>query len=292
MPELPEVETIRAQLDEQLAGRRITSFEASWAKSLSGRGIDLAELVGRRIEGASRRGKVLIISLEGGVSLLVHLRMTGQLLIEAAGQDLSGPHSRVTVGLDDGRLVFNDQRKFGRIVAVETSEVGADPLIARMGPEPLDEGFDGSLLLPRLRRHRGLMVKPALLDQSVVAGVGNIYADEILFSAAVHPARRVAGLSKATIWAIAEATTEVLSRGVAAGGSTLRDYVDADGSRGRYLDEALVVGRSGLPCRRCGTPVEKIAVAGRGTHLCPSCQPAPAAWRRRAGAQRPSASSR
>ena len=286
MPELPEVETIRRQLGAWLVGRSFVAVESRWPKSLTGRGVDVAAVTGRPVTGTRRRGKVLVIDLGGDVSVLVHLRMTGQLLVEPTGAGrpsaLETSATRVVFDVDDGsRILFNDQRKFGRIVVLPTDEVSADPLLARMGPEPLDAGFDAALLAAGLRRHPGLRVKSALLDQGVVAGVGNIYADEALWHAGIHPERRSGTLRAPAVRDLREGIVAVLSEGVLRGGSTLRDYVDTRGGRGGYLEVAAVYGRTGKPCRRCDTPIVKTTVVGRGTHLCPSCQTAPRRGRTR-----------
>ena len=188
MPELPEVETIRRQLETDLLGRSVAAIETRWPKSLTGRGLDPAALLGRPVTRIWRRGKVLGIDAEGGVSVLVHLRMTGQLLMESVESDsqvsMGDSPTRVILHLGDAaRLVFNDQRKFGRIVVLPSTDVADDPLIARMGPEPLEAGFDAEVLGAILSRRPGLRLKAALLDQSVVAGIGNIYADEVLWCA-------------------------------------------------------------------------------------------------------------
>jgi formamidopyrimidine-DNA glycosylase len=186
------------------------------------------------------------------------------------------PATRVVLDFDDGsRMLFNDQRKFGRMAVVPTSDVFVDPLLARMGPEPLGEGFDVDTLRAGLRRHPGLRLKSALLDQSVVAGIGNIYADEALWQARLHPERRCGAVRRPAVEALRHGIVTVLSEGVTRGGSTMRDYVDAGGQRGGYLDVAAVYGRTGQPCRRCGTAIVKSTVAGRGTHICPTCQVAP-----------------
>jgi len=280
VPELPEVETIRRQLDALLVGRSIVGLRSTWAKSLTGRGVEPTVVLGRPVTGAWRQGKVLGLDLEGGVTMLVHLRMTGQLLLDP--RDDSGAPSgessatRVVLDLDDGsRLVFNDHRKFGRMVVLPSSDVGADPLLARMGPEPLGEEFDAGALSRALGRHPGLRLKTALLDQGIVAGVGNIYADEALWHAGLHPERRSGALKRSGITALHGGIVTVLTEGVARGGSTMRDYVDARGERGGYLDVAAVYGRAGRPCPRCGTPIVKMTVGGRGTHFCPACQRAP-----------------
>ncbi|HEY5108103.1 MAG TPA: bifunctional DNA-formamidopyrimidine glycosylase/DNA-(apurinic or apyrimidinic site) lyase [Acidimicrobiales bacterium] len=277
MPELPEVETIRRQLDDMLPGRSVTATETRWHKSLTGRGIEIGAVLGLPVTRVWRRGKVLGIDLDGGVSVLVHLRMTGQLLLGAAGAPPpESTATRVVLDLDDGsRLLFNDQRKFGRMVVLPTADVPDDPLLARMGPEPLGEGFDVDTLGAVLRRHPGLRLKSALLDQGAVAGIGNIYADEALWQAGLHPERRCGAVRRPGVEALRDGIVSVLSEGVARGGSTLRDYVDARGERGGYLEVAAVYGRTGQPCRRCGTAIVKTTVVGRGTHVCPSCQVAP-----------------
>ena len=284
MPELPEVETIRRQLAACLPGRSVVAQRTTWAKSLTGRGVEPTALVGRPVEAVWRRGKVLGLDLADGVSVLVHLRMTGQLLVDppdAAAPVEETSATRVVLDLDDGgRLVFNDHRKFGRMVVLPTADVGADPLLARMGPEPLDEGFGPDLLAAGLRRHPGLRVKSALLDQGVVAGIGNIYADEVLWTAGIHPERRCRTLRRPDVADLSDAVVSVLRQGVARGGSTLRDYVDTRGGRGGYLEVAAVYGRGGRPCRRCGAEVVRITVVGRGTHVCPGCQRPPRRPRR------------
>lgn len=276
MPELPEVETIRGQLAVVLPGRSVVATEVRWYKSLTGRGIGPEAIIGPPVTAVWRRGKVLGIDFDGGVSLLVHLRMTGQLLLGRDGDASDSTPTRVVLVLDDGsRLVFNDQRKFGRMVALPTADVGDDPLLARMGPEPLEAGFDADTFRAVLARRPGLRLKSALLDQGAVAGIGNIYADEALWRAGLHPERRCGAVSPADAEALRDAIVEVLSAGVARGGSTMRDYVDSRGDRGSYLEVAAVYGRTGQPCRRCGTAIVKVTVVGRGTHLCPTCQVAP-----------------
>lgn len=272
MPELPEVETIRRQLDAALPGRRLVGIEASWPKTLEGRGMPAAGANGLRVSEVARRGKVLIIALGDEAALLVHLRMTGQLLLDEGGR-LEGPMTRAVIHLDRGALVFNDQRKFGRIVVTPAQLVDADPLLARMGPEPLASDFDGSALHRQLGRHRSLSIKAALLDQSTIAGIGNIYADEVLFCAGIHPSTPCDQLGVGDIDRLADSIIGVLQRSIDAGGSTMRDYRDATGAQGGYLEEAQVFGRTDERCRRCPTKIVKTRVAGRGTHLCPQCQP-------------------
>ncbi len=280
MPELPEVETIRRQLDDLLVGRTIVAARSTWDKSLAGRGTTTSALLDRPVTAAWRRGKVLGLDLADGISLLVHLRMTGQLLFDVPDRHghrvAETSATRVVLDLDDGsRLVFNDHRKFGRMVVLPTADVPSDPLLGRMGPEPLDPEFDVPALAAALGRHPGLRLKSALLDQSVVAGVGNIYADEALWEARLHPERRAGTLRRPGVQALHAGVVSVLSEGIARGGSTMRDYVDARGDRGGYLEVAAVYGRGGQACRRCGTPIVKLTVNGRGTHVCPSCQRRP-----------------
>jgi formamidopyrimidine-DNA glycosylase len=271
VPELPEVETIRRQLHERCTGRVLTSLEASWPKTIVERHGDESSVIGREILAVERRGKVLLVQLSDALTLLIHLRMTGQLLIDE-NRVLEGPLTRAVIGLSRGQLVFNDQRKFGRIVVTATSAVDDDGLLKRLGPEPLSTAFTRRTVTDRLTRHRTASIKVALLDQSTVAGLGNIYVDEVLFVARVHPTTPCAGLGQRELHRIVDAIPEVIATAIARGGSTLRDYRDAGGSVGTYLDEAKVFGRTGQPCRRCDTPIIKIRVGGRGTHLCPRCQ--------------------
>jgi formamidopyrimidine-DNA glycosylase len=277
MPELPEVETIRSQLQAQLVGQAITGYSCSWEKSFTVRGVARDAILGREITGTWRRGKVLGIELSGTLALLVHLRMTGQLLLveqpDLPEGDARHRMTRASFALSGGgTLLFNDQRKFGRIVLLPREALSSDPLLARMGVEPLDPAFDGAYLAVQLARHPKLMVKAALLDQSVVAGIGNIYADEALWSAQLSPERRCASLTSAEIDTLAGSVVAVLSTALERGGSTLRDYVNLEGRPGGYLEVAQVFGRTGQPCSRCGAPIIKLRLAGRGTHLCPRCQ--------------------
>jgi formamidopyrimidine-DNA glycosylase len=280
VPELPEVETIRRQLGSVAVGRSVVAVRSTWPKSLTGREVEPAALLGHPVTAVWRRGKVLGLDLAGGISLLVHLRMTGQLLHDVPDRDghRIGETSatRVVLDLDDGsRLVFNDHRKFGRMVVLPTTAVAADALLARMGPEPLEPAFDAVALAAALRRHPRLRLKAALLDQGVVAGIGNIYADEVLWAARLHPERRAGTLRRPATVGLHAGMVTVLSEGITRGGSTMRDYVDARGDRGGYLEVAAVYGRTGQPCRRCGTAIVKVALGGRGTHFCPSCQRRP-----------------
>ena len=234
---------------------------------------ELGLLVGREIRRLGRRGKYLMVHLDDGAVLVVHLRMTGALRWHPPGDDVEGLRFlRAVVTLDDGaHVTFCDQRRFGRMVLLAP---GGDPEAywrGRVGVEPLSAHFDSAALGAALRGRR-TPVKAALLNQALVAGVGNIYADEALFEAGVHPETPAGRLSRARVAALADAVARVLARGLDAGGATIRDYSDAEGGAGSMQDLLNVHVREGLPCPRCGTTIVKTRVAQRGTYLCPSCQ--------------------
>jgi formamidopyrimidine-DNA glycosylase len=241
-------------------------------------------LIGARVTAARRRAKVLILDLDDACSLVCHLKMTGQMVVRGE-EDWGAGHptdsllarlpdrsTRLEFGFEDGwRLFFNDQRKFGWVRLMPTAAVERLPFIAALGPEPFDPaGF--AEFRRRIARHGRTSIKAALLDQSVVAGIGNIYADESLWAGRVHPARPVAEVSPAKLRQLWRAAAEVMGLSIDLGGSTDRNYVDAEGKRGSYLGFANVFRREGQPCRRCGAIIVKTRVAGRGTHLCPHCQ--------------------
>ena len=272
MPELPEVETIRRHLAPRLEGRRIARLrihDARWCEPVAPAEV-VAALQGRRIEALRRRGKYFDFALSNDVHLLWHLRMTGTLLYDPAPRP---PVVRVDLQLDDGHaLVFVDPRRFG------TGQLafGADGLetfyAARLGVEPLGEEFTAERLRAIARGCRS-PVKAMLLDQKRIAGVGNIYADEALFRARIHPLRPANRLNRSQAAALRDAVVDSLLAGIAAGGATIDDYRDPNGARGAFQDEFLVHRRAGEPCPRCGTPVVKLVAAGRGTYACPRCQP-------------------
>ena len=280
MPELPEVETIRRRLAPRVTGRRIAAAEVRdprWCAPV-GSGAVAGGLTGRRIEALGRRGKYLVWELEDDAHLIVHLRMTGTLLYAVPGIP---PHTRVRLVLDDGaEVLFVDPRRFGTGVLVHGAEARDAYLAARLGLEPLDAGFTAEHLLA-LARGRRAPVKAFLLDQKRVAGVGNIYADEALFAAGIHPLRPAGGLTRAQCEALAAAVRDALTAGLAAGGATIDDFRHADGVMGSFQDEFLVHRRRGEPCTECGGEVVKFVAAGRGTYACEICQPRP---RRRARA--------
>src|SRR4051812_28840388 len=291
MPELPEVETIRLALVPHVVGRTFEHVEINDPRLV--RPFEpiaiAAELEGERVAALSRRGKYLIVRFESGRALLIHLRMTGSLLHARRGTLGDDPHRRAVVRLDDGSdVAYRDVRRFGPWVVVERGE--EEPyLAARLGAEPLGRSFTAARLGARLARRRA-PVKAAILDQRTLAGVGNIYADEALWYARIHPLREAGSLGEAETAALHRGIRRALERGIERQGSTLRDYRLPDGTSGAMQHEFKVYGREGEPCDRCGTPIEKIRVAGRGTWYCPSCQPPPPQAARRAS-RRPSRSS-
>jgi formamidopyrimidine-DNA glycosylase len=274
MPELPEVETVRRRLEPELVGRRLERVEILDPRLT--RPFDPAEvaveLEGERIAALDRRGKYLVFRFESGRVLLVHLRMTGQLL-HANGNSLPAEdaHRRAVVRLDDGSdVIYRDVRRFGTWLLVEPDEVGPY-LDDRVGHEPLARAFTPKRLGEALAGRRA-PVKAVLLDQRRLAGVGNIYADEALWRARVDPRRPAGELSEAEIVALHRGIRTALRAGIARQGATLSDYRQPDGASGRMQDEFKVYGRGDEPCDRCGTPIQKTRVAGRGTWYCPSCQ--------------------
>ena len=275
MPELPEVETIRAGLAQRVTGARIVKAELLWPGCVATPMADefVAEIAGRRIERAGRRGKFLVLDLDAGAALTVHLRMTGRLRIPTENET-RGSHLRAALTLDRGdELWFEDQRKFGRLYFTrDEAELAA--VLDRLGPEPLEAAFTRDALAELLAKRRA-QLKPLLLNQSFVAGLGNIYVDEALFRAQLHPLRRSDALTAAETSALHEAIVYALRQGIANRGTTLSDYRDASGASGANRELLQVFRREGMPCPRCGTPIEKIRVAQRGTHLCITCQSPP-----------------
>ena len=273
MPELPEVETIRLALEPHLVGRRFEQVEIHDPRLV--RPFEptavAAELEGERVEALDRRGKYLIVRFESGRVLLIHLRMTGSLRHAAAGSLADDPHRRAVVKLDDGSdVAYRDVRRFGTWHLLEPEEVD-EYLAQRLGREPLDRTFTARRLAERLDRRRA-PVKAALLDQRTVAGLGNIYVDEALWRAEVHPLRPAASLDADEIARLTKGIRDALRTAIARQGSSLRDYSTPDGRRGRMQERFRVYGREGEPCARCGTPIDKIRAGGRGTWYCPSCQ--------------------
>lgn len=286
MPELPEVETVRAGLNGLVIGKTIVSIASDTPKSFPNSVDDVnAFCVGSSIRAIRRRAKVLMIDVSTGYTLVVHLKMTGQLVYvgserfgaghpnESLVGALPDKSTRVTITFDDNsRLFFNDQRKFGWMKLYPTVEVPNIAFMQKVGPEPLESSFTAELLFERLQRRKNTSIKAALLDQTVLAGIGNIYADESLWGARVHPKRLVKTLSRAEVSELHTALQFVLRLAIEKGGSTDRNYVNAEGKRGSYIQFARVFRREGQPCPRCGSIIVKTKVAGRGTHVCETCQ--------------------
>lgn len=273
MPELPEVETIARGLRDRIVGEVIARVEVFWPRSIASHEADAfaAGLVGQAVVGVERRGKYVVLRLSGHGCLLIHLRMTGRLVVEEPEEPADPElvrHTRVLWRLASGRrLRFGDIRKFGRV-----HWVGApDQALAALGPEPLDAAFTAEALRDMLRARRR-QIKPLLLDQRFLAGLGNIYVDEALWEARVHPARRSNTLSDAEIGRLHAAIVGVLRGAVRGRGTTLRDYRGADNRPGEYRRALAVYGREGQPCRRCGHAIERTVIGNRGTRLCPACQ--------------------
>jgi formamidopyrimidine-DNA glycosylase len=279
MPELPEVETIRRQLAPAVEGRELTALEISDARwCLPHSPDEIRDAVqGRRVERLSRRGKYLVWELEDEVFLLVHLRMTGTLLIDPPP---ATPYGRVRFVVDGGahELRFCDPRRFGTGELAIGAAARDAFFAARLGIEPLGDELTGEALR-RLVRGRRAPVKAFLLDQKRIAGVGNIYADEALFRARIHPLRPANRLTRAQAAALRDAVVASLEAGIAAKGATIDDFRHPDGVYGSFQDQFLVHRREGEPCPECGGPVRKLRAAGRGTYVCEACQPRPRAAR-------------
>lgn len=286
MPELPEVETVRRGLADLIIGKAIASETHDTPKGFPNTVADVdAFMLGAVVTAIRRRAKVLMIDLSTGYSLLIHLKMTGQLVFVGATRfgaghpndslvnELPDKSTRVSIAFTDGtQLFFNDQRKFGWMRLMPTSEIPRTPFMLKVGPEPLSDTFTAEALKGRLSRRPKTNIKAAILDQTVVAGVGNIYADESLWGAKIHPQRLVNTITDTEISELYKEMREVMNLAVEKGGSSNHTYVNAEGKKGSYMDFARVFRREGLACPRCGTTIEKLRVAGRGTHICPFCQ--------------------
>jgi formamidopyrimidine-DNA glycosylase len=286
MPELPEVETVRRGLHELIIGLTVHAAEHDTPKGFPNAATDVqAFLIGATISQIRRRAKVLLIDLSTDHTLVVHLKMTGQLVyrgeqVFGAGHPnesligaLPDKSTRVTLQFTDGsHLYFNDQRKFGWMRLMPTLEVPNIDFMKKVGPEPLEADFTAQEFTARFTRRAKTSIKAALLDQSVVAGVGNIYADESLWGAKVHPKRLVGSLTDNEFIQLYTELRAVMNLAIKKGGSTAKNYVNAEGKRGSYMDFARVFRREGLACPRCGAEIIKFKAAGRGTHICSVCQ--------------------
>ncbi len=277
MPELPEVETIRRGLEYFIIQKKITKIKVLCEKSFIG-----APKNGKIIN-LRRFGKALILDLDNGYSMMIHLRMTGQLIFDgkeryAAGHPsdnftakLPNKQTRVIIYLENGTLYFNDQRKFGFIKAIKTPEVEKDSFIQKLAKEPWQ--MTAVELYEKFQHHPKSPIKAVILDQTIICGLGNIYADEALFAAKIHPETLAGNITKKQAEKLLASACTVMEKSIASGGSTMATYIKPDGTKGDYLEKfAQVFRREGQLCPRCGHKIVKIKVAGRGTHLCPSCQ--------------------
>lgn len=275
MPEMPEVEIIRRYLDQQLTGHRIMNLEILLPRQIKWPTPEgyRAMAIGRAVEHVKRRGKYLLMELDNGNELVFHLRMTGRLVYEPEGQNHDS-YARLLFQLDDGSLlVYGDTRTLGAVYALPPGERWRLHGLSEMGPEPLSADFTPDYLLEAVSKRR-TPIKTLLLNQNVIGGIGNIYADESLFLAGIHPLRPALSLSAAECQRLYTAINHVIAAGIEDGGTTFRDYQNGEGKQGHHQDHLMVYNRKGEPCRNCGTPIEKIMVGGRGTHFCPRCQEA------------------
>ena len=295
MPELPEVETVKRGLNKLIVGKTITNISFDWPKSFPNSQDDIASFAyGAKVINVRRRAKVLMIDLSTNYTFVIHLKMSGQLVYVGAQKNsniynnrfgaghpndsligqLPDKSTRVITTFNDGSvLYFNDQRKFGWMKFMPTAEVKTLPFFVKVGPEPLEDTFSTDLLKNRLLKRPNTTIKAALLDQSVLAGIGNIYADESLFGASIHPASIVKKVPNKHINKLHKEIIDVLNLSIQKGGSTDRNYVNAEGKKGSYITFAKVFRKEGQLCiNNCGNIIVKTKVAGRGTHICKKCQ--------------------
>lgn len=288
MPELPEVETIKLGLQKKIIGSKITKIQVLSSKSFIGNS-NLA--LGQKVLNLWRRAKLLGIDLSGNKTLLFHLKMSGQLVWRGEmGKDkedsfigghptedmfgkMPNVHTRVIFSFADGsHLYFNDQRRFGWVRVVDSRQVTGDSSIKNLGPEPLEKRFSWQILKNNLLKRKIQLVKVALMDQTVVAGVGNIYANEALFDAKIDPRKKIKDLTDKEFKKLHKGVVKSLKDGIKYGGSTRAHFVDAEGHRGYFLNYAYVYGKDGHKCKVCGGEIQKIQQVGRGTFFCPHCQ--------------------
>jgi formamidopyrimidine-DNA glycosylase len=265
MPELPEVESVRRQLDPELSRRRVDDIWFDSHPNVARQFINAGALAGRTIAHVGRRGKFIVCPLDGGWELVMHLGMTGSFRF-----DFDDPYVRAKLWLEDGRtLAFRDPRRFGRLAVGAAGDYLQIPTLAQLGPEPLSDEFDPDAFAAAVARTRA-PIKPFLLGQREVAGVGNIYADEALWRARIHPVSRRVGRARAL--ALHGAIRDVLTEAIEREGTTFRDYRTLSGEAGRNAAFLVAYGQAGRPCPRCGTPLRRIVLGGRGTTYCPRCQ--------------------
>lgn len=275
MPELPEVETIRINLDKLIPGKEIQKIESFTPEVLVNP--DALDLSGRTIRGVYRKGKYLLVETDKA-GIMVHLRMTGKLLYQENKESLENDFKKYRfmrarlIFTDGSRLVFDDVRRFGRISLFPPGEEKQDKGYASLGPDALSPDFLLTDFLSKAKGRPKTKVKAFLLDQSVVAGIGNIYADEALFRAGIHPGRTLGRLSEKRLARLYQVIREVLAEAVGLGGTSFSDYVNSFGQKGTFQLELAVYQKEGRPCIRCGTAIKKTKLAGRGTRYCPKCQ--------------------
>jgi formamidopyrimidine-DNA glycosylase len=269
VPELPEVEVVVRGLGGELVGRRVMRVEVREVRLRGGVASDFAErLTGRRVVAIQRRGKYLLALLDDGRTWLVHLGMTGRLTI-GGGDERAERHDHIVIHLEDGRTVtYNDPRRFGRMAVIDAAAVAAE---AGAGVDPLSAEFTSAALFA-LTRHRRTSIKALLMDQRRIAGLGNIYVNELLFHAGIRPRRRAGRLRLEACRRIVAATRSVLTAAIRRGGSSISDYRDARGQRGWFQLRHRVYDRAGEPCRRCSTPIRTLVIVGRSSFYCPRCQ--------------------
>jgi formamidopyrimidine-DNA glycosylase len=288
MPELPEVETIRSDLEKKIIGKKVTDFILLWPKTLREIGLIAfkKKVIGQRVISVSRRGKIIIVQLESRDNVIFHMKMTGHLLIESSefkvdenGKwleeegSLNDPYNqyiRAIFWLDDGNIIaFSDLRKFGYIKLLATDKL--DEVLDNYGPEPFSNKFNSNYLLERFK-NKSIAIKKALLDQTIIAGIGNIYADEILFMSKIHPETQAKSLKITDLEKIIDNTRTILDASIKLRGTSSSDYRDTDGKKGEYEKMLKVYRRTGQQCGSCNSDIKRIAVGGRGTHFCPKCQ--------------------
>ena len=273
MPEMPEVEIIRRYLDTQVAGKTIMNLDIRLPRMIKWPNVEgfRALVTGRTIKAMNRRGKYLLMELDNDSKVVFHLRMTGRLVYEPTGET-SDHHARVIFHLQDGAsLVYGDTRTLGTIHGLKPQELGMLKGLAEMGPEPLSAEFTAEYL-DKTAKQRKVAIKSFLLNQKYIGGIGNIYADEALFLAGIHPLRPANSLTQAECSSLWESVNRVIAAGIADGGTTFRDYQNGEGGKGSHQEHLYVYGRKGEQCRNCGAVIERITVGGRGTHFCPKCQ--------------------
>lgn len=272
MPELPEVETVKRSLQLRIIGQTIVGLDVNYDKTLAGNPAEIQSAIrGQTISGLSRRGKYLMIHLDGGQTLVVHLRMTGRLVYCLPERQME-KHTHLVFILGNGmELRFTDPRKFGRVWLIPTNDYHGIPGLAKLGEEPLDEALTLGIFREKFQGRKRIL-KAMLLDQTVLAGIGNIYADEILFAAGLRPDRTAASLTDDELERLYHSTKKILHLGVTNRGTSIRDYVDGDGRSGNFQTMLQVYGHQGEACPRCGAVIIRQTLAGRSTHFCQSCQ--------------------